>query len=198
MTNNGTMTYVPSAAGYTLSIGGGVCGTTTLTNNGTFTYNGTNASDFGIGGCGTATITNNGTFSKATGSATPPIVPVFNNAGVVSAQAGTLALTGGGGSGTGTFGATGGGKVSIASGTFNMGNGSTFTGGVSIDGGTVNVLSGATLTLSGANGFTGGTIDGPGTMTVNGTLTWNSARCRAPARRSWRTVGRSRSTCPGA
>ena len=68
LTNNGTMTYVPSEAGYTLTIGGGVCGTTTLTNNGTFTYNGTNASDFGIGACGTATIANNGTFSRATGS----------------------------------------------------------------------------------------------------------------------------------
>jgi hypothetical protein len=93
LTNNGTMTYVPSPGGFAfvMAYNGNA---TTFTNNGTFTYNGTNANDFGISSGGDSTIVNNGTFSRATGSATGQVVPAFDNNGTIAANAGTLQFTG--------------------------------------------------------------------------------------------------------
>ena len=108
LTNNvgGTVTFAPVSSGPPWYFGGETCQPTTFVNNGSFTYAGPNSSDPGIISCGVATISNGatGTFTKSAGTALAVVDAAVNNAGTVAATAGTLQLSGGSVSGTGTFG----------------------------------------------------------------------------------------------
>ena len=176
----GAVTYSPVSSGPPWYFGGETCQPTTFVNNGSFTYSGPNSSDPGVITCGPDAITNGatGTFTKNAGTTTSSVAPVMRNGGSVSGTAGTLQLTGDPTSAVGTFGAAAPGKVSLAGGTFILGDGSSFTGGVSVDGATVvaGTTSGSTaanVTLSGTNFLTGGALDGNGVFTIAGTLNWS-------------------------
>ena len=118
-----------------------------------------------------ATFNNAGTLKKSGGTGTTTFEPVFNNTGSVQVQSGTLNLTVGGGTSSGSFDAALGTTLDFGSGTHPLDAGATFTGAVPsrVTGGTVTV-NGA---VSAVNfGQTGGTLDGADTLTVTGTFNW--------------------------
>jgi hypothetical protein len=182
LTNNvgGTIAYSTIASGFSLYFGGESCSTTSLVNNGSFTYAGPSGNDPGIDACGPTTITNGaaGTLTKTSGSAVSPMDPAIDNAGTVTSKAGVLQFNGGSSSGTGSFVGTSPGTISFAAGTFALGNGASLSG-VSVDGGTLQAgptgsPSSANVTFSGSNAMTSGRLDGNGVFTVTGTMAWTS------------------------
>src|SRR5262249_36317668 len=95
----------------------------------------------------------------------------FNNTNVVNVQASTLDLQGGGTS-TGSF-------VLTATTTVDFDSTSYTLNGASISGaGTGRVVSGTTFATGAVSALnfalTGGTLDGSGTLTVSGTLSWTA------------------------
>ena len=177
LVNNGTATYKASTVGYSLQIGDSTCANpaTTFTNAGTFTYTGF-ATDFGISGdsCGDPlhdVIVNSttGTITRTAGSGTAPITAHVENDGIVTANAGKLALMNGSGVSVGQFGG-GTGKVSFDGGVFHLGSNASFAAGAGINGATVFIDGSVTST---ALTITSGTVDGTGTLTqTGGTLKW--------------------------
>jgi hypothetical protein len=135
------------------------------------------------------TFNNAGTFSKSAGTGTTTFEAAFNNSGTVNADSGTLRLVGGGAD-SGIMSVRSPGALEFGGGTHNLGPTSRvsgpfgevrFSGGTTsiagaynaglttVAAGTVNFLSNATTiraTLS------GGTLTGPGDVTVAGLMTW--------------------------
>ena len=143
----------------------------------------------------TVSFNNAGTLEEGmsnTGSVVPFNGVVLNNTGTVAVSEGTLQLNDGGSS-TGTWNADGGG-IDFNGGTFNVNSGSVLessgTGAIGVSGSAVvNVatgqtigdlqISGGVLNLSaqvnaGSWSFTGGTVEGTGTLNVTGTGNWNN------------------------
>ncbi len=119
-----------------------------------------------------ATLTKNG------GAGTTTFAGVaFNNSGTVNVNSGVLALTGDGTS-SGAFNAVSGSRVDLAGGT------QTLTAGAAIAGaGTVRVTAPALLLLAAKVtavnlDVTSGTLDGPGALSVTGTLQWTGGILR--------------------
>src|ERR1035437_1909160 len=143
-------------------------------------------------GGGPRTIYNVGLFRKSAGSGVSGIAEVFNNAGTVEADSGTLSLQGGG-SNSGANAATGTATLSLSGGTHTLGASSWITGNgtVGCSGGTVNfsgtcALTGTNLVNGGTVNFnnttpaavgvvqvTLGTLGGSGLVSVSGPLVWS-------------------------
>ncbi len=94
----------------------------------------------------------------------------FENDGVLKANTGAIHLFGGGGfdESTGSFGG-GAGTVSFAGGVYDLGT-STFAGNVAVENGIVDVN--ATTTSVGALSQSGGSLQGPGLLSIGGAFTW--------------------------
>src|SRR6185295_742135 len=114
---------------------------------------------------------NAGTFRKSAGTLTTSTNLVFNNnaGGTVQGQSGTLSLTGGSTDAGGAFTVTSGNAIRFDGGVHTL-SGSTFGGA-----GTYQLASG-TVTVSAATSmpnlnFSGGTLDGTGTLTLAGAST---------------------------
>ncbi|MEA2238059.1 MAG: fibronectin-binding autotransporter adhesin [Thermoanaerobaculia bacterium] len=175
--NSGTVNYSGTLP-LTLS------GASKITNNAAFHL----LSDGIIFVSGSGTIDNNGTLDKSGGTGTITLGPAVNNAGTVSATAGTLSL-GGGGTHTGSFTVTAPGNLSFF-GTHSMAGGGSINGtgtlsfsgatatvGVPVNVGTLSITAGtATLNANAsANAFTmtNGTLGGSGTLTLTNGGTWS-------------------------
>jgi uncharacterized repeat protein (TIGR01451 family) len=185
--NSGTITYHPLTGGtgnqLTLS------GTASITNQSGAQINITDNSAFLQSG-GSTTIINSGTFQNSGSSSVAPALT--NNAGgLVKANGGMLTLLAGSSSGT---------LDAVSPGAINFSSGATFTitggtwggsgGGFWVTGGTVTLnapfslsdlalnsgqIDGSgTLTLTGSNAWGGGTMNGFGVTTNNGTLTMSN------------------------
>ena len=183
LVNDGTATW---SAGFI----GGFGGTGgTITNNGTFTANGT-ASSFSNNTTPSSFI-NHGAFTKAAAT-TLTFNSEFTSDGTVTVSAGTLSLDGGG-TNTGSVTVSGGATLRHQSGTFEYDAGTTLggTGSWSFAGATVSfdtafspggaaALSGGTLTLSaaaqtiGTFTITSGTLDGGGDVNITTAMTWTN------------------------
>jgi hypothetical protein len=127
---------------------------------------------------------NAGTVTKDAGSGIATIDVFFSNTGSFNISAGTLRFDKGGNSTGGTFSATSGNTINFLQGVFTFDN-------VTIDGsGTIQITGdsvavtgsgltvNSTATLELANGSLGG---GNGPITVNGTLNWNKGSIHGPA-----------------
>ena len=172
----------------------------TLTNDGILDISGVflAQADHGISvGTGTGNaINNSGSFIRNTGSGTYTVAAPLNNTGTVSAQSGTLLLTGGSATG-GTFDATGGllqftgdyafsgncsftgaGTTEFLAGTNTITGPLTAACSIALSGGALAVQSGQSVTSTGPLIFgtatTAGYITGGGTYQANGGITVNS------------------------
>jgi hypothetical protein len=105
-------------------------------------------------------------------------VPVDND-GTLDATAGELELAQGGAGSSGDYGG-GAGTVSFSGGAHELGDGARLLGGVELASGTVAVAGGATAEAAGANTMTGGTLAGPGSLTVTGTFDWSGGTMAGP------------------
>jgi hypothetical protein len=145
----------------------------------------------------TAQFNNAGALVQSITTGTATLGLPLNNTGSILVQSGTLALAGGGND-TGTFtvnaGATlsfggptttlgptsvvsGAGAVSFSAGTTNVFGHLSAAAGATINGGTVNFMNNITLpTLTLASG----TLQGPGTVTVSGPLSWTGGTMSGP------------------
>src|SRR5512132_1889159 len=136
-------------------------------------------------------IHNTGTFRKTVGSGTTAIGATFDNDGSTSVSSGELALQAGDGpeESTGSFTAAAGAVLSFTSGDFDLAASSSIggVGTVRVPGGSVTVagtfapanaeVSGGRLTLNADATphdvtISCGILDGSGTLTVDGSLTW--------------------------
>ena len=162
--NTGTMTLGGGTYMYTGS--GSV-----ISNLGTFNV----AADLGTTATGTGprTIYNAGLFDKTGGTGTSVINDSFNNTGTVQADSGTLSLAYAG-TYSGTNTANGTAVLDFSGGTHNLSAGCWLAGS-----GTIR-LSAATLNVNGpcagapsvVMSMTGGTLAGPGTLTLASPLNW--------------------------
>ena len=146
---------------------------------GRFTIQNDRTWSFGLGGVSSqfnnqagATVTKSGGSGVTTFSGGP-----FNNLGMVTISSGVLALTADGTS-AGSFNVASGARVDFPGGTHALGAGATFTGA-----GVVGLAGPATLTLAADVAavnldVAGGTLDGPGNLTVTGTLQWTAGTMR--------------------
>src|SRR5205807_10463633 len=117
-----------------------------------------------------------GTITRSSGSGVATINAEVTNDGSISASSGTLNLGGGDGTGssTGSFGGTAPAEVGFIGGAFDLNTGSSFTGRVGIGGGVVNIDGTTSSTPTGRIRMYGGTLGGPGTLTLHGASTWTS------------------------
>jgi len=146
---------------------------------GRFTIENDQTWSFGLGGVSSqfnnqagAMVTKSGGSGVTTFSGGP-----FNNLGTVTISSGILALTAGGTS-AGSFNVASGARLDFPGGTHALDAGAAFTGG-----GVVGLTDPATLTLAADVAavnldVAGGTLDGPGNLTVTGTLQWTSGTLR--------------------
>ena len=185
ITNTGSITYAPTGASrFAINNGGRVA------NSGTFDI----AGDFDILSDGVAAplFDNRVSLVKSAGSGTAQILaPVDNSAAaVITVNAGTLALNGGGtNSATLALGAN---TLAFESGTYHLDSGTSITGSglLFVHGATLvlntpvsapnvtlgaGTISGGDLTVAGTLVWSGGTMSGPGTTTVTTTLTMTGA-----------------------
>ncbi len=133
----------------------------------TTSFNGTMS-----GGSAGGTFNNAGTFTKSAGTLTTILVTA-NNTGTISVESGTVSLNAGG-THSGIFSPDAGATLRFGGGTHTLEAGTSFTGA-----GTVQ-LSAGTLTLNSAVStpsettfaLSGGTLNGAGTLTLNGPLNW--------------------------
>lgn len=151
------------------------------------------AADASIDGF-TGTFNNMGTFEKTAGSSTSVVEAVFNNTGIVAANAAILNFVGGGScSGTcggswsvasgatlqfdtGTFtlsGKIGGaGTLTFSSGTEALTGTLSLTGNTNFSGAVVDFNQTGSVTFSGPVNLTNGYVSGPAILNFNGLLTW--------------------------
>ena len=130
---------------------------------------------FNVYGSSTLALSNAGVLSKTGGTGISSISVAVANTGTITATSGTLELDGGG-TLSGTIGATGAGALALNIGTFTVGGPTqTITGALVLEGGTVQIATGQRLTLSGAVTWDGGEVDGPGTLATTGTTTLSGA-----------------------
>lgn len=151
-------------------------GTFRFSNNAVFINKAAAVLDTGIDGLmenqgGTNYFLNEGTFTKSAGTGTTDVQVVFDNSGTVNVNTGTLWLRGGG-TQTGTF------NVPVGK-TLDLQGGHALNAGVSITGGGLTRISSGTttantpVTFAGSSlDLTGGTLNGPGAITVNCPATW--------------------------
>jgi hypothetical protein len=197
--NGGTMNAAGTTtikSGATLTLTGGntfVLDDYKLNNAGTTTWTGTgdlddnNGSVFSNTGTfnvqtdanlvgGSATFANAGTFTKTSpsGTGTTRIDPTFNNTGTVTVTTGVLQLNGGG-SNSSTFSVASGQTLQFTSGnTYTLSTGATLMGSglYDINGGFV--VNDISLTVVDVTLENGGTLSGPGTLTVSSAFNWTS------------------------
>ncbi len=188
--NNGTLNWIAD----TIYIGVGSDGTgATIKNDANADFNIETDNAVAVQAGATGTFINAGTVTKSGTSGTATINALFQNTGNVVVGTGTLAFGDGGSSDAGAFTAAAGavldfdaGTFTVATGTYNLGAGATdvsgatldFTGADAIanfgDGGLSVTDQFATLNLAGLDTtvssltFTGGVIEGTGTLTVTG------------------------------
>jgi phage baseplate assembly protein gpV len=112
-----------------------------------------------------------GTFQKTASTGITAIYATFDNDGETSVSSGELDLQGGDGTqeSTGVFSTSSGAILRFASGDYDLASGASLDG-VRI-GAHVTIADGANVHASGANVLTG-TLDGSGTLTVDGSLSW--------------------------
>ena len=133
----------------------------------TTSFNGTMS-----GGSAGGTFNNAGTFTKSAGTLTTILVTA-NNTGTISVESGTVSLNAGG-THSGIFSPDAGATLRFGGGTHILEAGTSLTGS-----GTVQLSTG-TLTLNSAVStpsettfaLSGGTLNGAGTLTLNGPLNW--------------------------
>ncbi len=141
------------------------------------TFNLQNDVDFGTST--TAAVNNAGTLTKSspsgTGNTTLPVP--LNNTGLVRVNSGSLTLSRGATS-IGTFNLVGGDLISAGSTT-------TFNAGTTVTGSGILRLTGGTLLVNGNVSLpkyvqSGGTVDGPGTLTFAGSAAWTGGDLVGP------------------
>ncbi len=177
VTNNGTISWGPNNLNLNSA---------TIINNGDFNAAGDNT----IGGTG-GLITNNGNFSKLGGTGNTSIAIPFTNVGVVNINTGTLLNTTAAAifTNTGTINFNGTSFVN-SSGTINFNVGSVING-VS----TLSSISGPSLMVINENlsftnvSITAGIINGLGSLTIPGILTFNAGTLGVPTVLSAGAVG---------
>ncbi|MGA2177759.1 MAG: hypothetical protein ABSH38_22515, partial [Verrucomicrobiota bacterium] len=121
---------------------------------------------------GTELIVNEGTVRKSGGAGVSDIYPIFNNAGTLEAQSGTLQLIGASsGAGAGLF-------TAEAGATLAFGNGYTVGSGGQVTGTGTNLLNGGTVTVNGtvtaSNLVLAGATLGGTSGVIMGGMTWTS------------------------
>jgi len=122
-----------------------------------------------------------GVLKKSAGTGTSNISVPVDNDGTVHAISGDLQFSGGSGgsTGAGTWQADSGKHNYLLSGTFKFGN-STISGagaGLDVNGGDLSIASGATATVASGSTLVDdytGSVDGAGTLLVQGTMNWLS------------------------
>ncbi|MDA0161257.1 hypothetical protein OM076_13350 [Solirubrobacter ginsenosidimutans] len=176
---DGTLSVAASSSGYL---------DTTLENAGTITLG--NGADIRRGtGSSPALIHNTGTITRSAGTSAANVYVPLDNDGAVASVGGRLSLIAGGEMSTGSFTALDGAEVAFSSGTFALQD-ATLGRNVTVDGGTVNIAGGGvspagllrlssgrlttatTITVGGSMVWSGGTVDGTGSLIVakDGTL----------------------------
>ena len=190
----GTGETIDNAAGATINLNAD--GTTTAGYN---TWpNGITLGQNYYGPPSTATLTNEGSITKTTGAATGTIGFPVQNTGSITAQSGTLSLTGGTPAGadaaSGSWGSSGSGAVGLDYGTFTLGS-TSVSGQLNVDGGQVTAtdihgaaanlgITSGTLTITSTStvstvaglSLTGsGTLGGASELDVAASLAWSSA-----------------------
>ena len=123
---------------------------------------------------GTGTFNNEGIFTKSGGTGTTSFNSTsFNNTGIVNVNSGTLALNGGG-TQTGNFSVSNGTTLSF-NGTHTLNAGTSFSGAGAIQftGGSLTVNAAVATPASMAFSMSGAALNGAGTLTVDGPLTWS-------------------------
>lgn len=142
----------------------------TWNNSGTFIVQNNQFFDYLNSGAVMA-FNNSGSFVKSAGTGTTTVEAVFNNTGVLSAQSGTISLTGGGTS-TGELNAAGVASLAYAGGTFGLNAPATITGDGTnrVSGGTVNVNDQASVL--GNFELSSGILGGTGTLNVSTKFLW--------------------------
>ena len=165
---------------------------TTVNNSGTWDFTGDGDVTAVSGGSATFNNLDTATVRKSAGTAVSSITRLFNNAGAVDGQTGTLSFDGGGTS-DGTFTPSTGAVVQFGGGTHALNAGTVIDGAgtARVSGGTTNLDSGVTVTvdtlsvtagrLNGNAGatitptnysHTSGTLGGDGVLTVSGQTTF--------------------------
>jgi len=147
------------------------------------------------------TFNNAGVARRTTGTGVTTWHGLFNNAGSLIGETGTVALAGGGAS-SGTFTNVLGATLEFTGGTQTLNSGATFVGAGTalVDGGTVNVGPGATATVTGAFGVASGTLGGPGTLLVaaGGQFPWTGGMMADATGRTVITNGATLTASSGA
>lgn len=169
--NAGTINWLPDSGFFDIQ-GQGV-----LNNEGIFNAQGNQPQHF-LRGAGA--INNTGTFRRSSteGSSVVQVAPPLNNTGTVQALGGVLALTANDAS-SGTFDVAPEGTLTFAGGTHVLNTGVTFTGAgcARVFSGTVNIVGDVTAANLCQEG---GTLTGPGTLTVTGTFDWTGGSMTNP------------------
>ncbi|MDA0160460.1 hypothetical protein OM076_09295 [Solirubrobacter ginsenosidimutans] len=182
-TVDGTGSLIVSKDG-TLSVAANTSGylDTTLENAGTITFG--NGSDLRRGNTNVpAVIHNTGTITRSAGTSAASVYVPVDNDGTVTSVGGRLSLIGGGATSSGAFTALDGAEVAFSAGTFALQE-ATLGRNVTVDGGTVSVTGGGvsptgllrvsggrlttttTITVAGTMAWSGGTVDGTGSLIV--------------------------------
>ncbi len=128
-----------------------------------------------LNGAPTSLLRSSGTVVKSAGAGTAQISSAFENDGLVWSDSGILELRGGDGTGSssGDYGnPAAGGAMRFAFGDFDLAAGARLLGGATLSGSRLTVAAGATVHATGANVFSSGTIDGAGTLTLDGQFDW--------------------------
>jgi len=165
-----------------------------LTNNGAFTWSGGTITlgngTFANGGTGVITVTgdnvmnnnfgahnlaNAGTFTKNGGAGTTTINVAGSNSGTINVTTGIISYSSSSFANTGTINSVSGKKFTVSGGNFSLNTGSKSTGAGNFElaGGSVTVNALAATPATATNYLhSGGTINGPGTLLVNGGMDW--------------------------
>jgi YVTN family beta-propeller protein len=198
LNNNGTVLWLPGAAGNLYLYNGSV-----INNQSAGVWNYQSDSNLIPGGTAGAFI-NAGLFEKTGGSTATSIAVLFSNtSGTVAANTATLLFDGGDscttactGSWTAATGATlefdggifnpsgpfsGAGTVAFTGGTVNLAGSFGVTGPTNINGGTANFIQTSAVTIPGPVNLSGGILSGPATVNLSGLLSWTGGEMCAVA-----------------
>lgn len=184
VTSNGPFNVVPGATKtlqgtLNLNAGAVLTDSLTLSNAGVLTNNGgildlqTDASlSQGVGS--PSTVNNTGTLKKSGGTGVSTISATLNNSGSLLVQSGTVTI-GGPASSSGTLGVSAGAILQLGASGLTLNAGTAFSGAgtVRINAGTLTVASTAAMPAPMALELTGGVLQGAGTLTVGGPVTWS-------------------------
>jgi RHS repeat-associated protein len=150
-----------------------------IKNTGTFSLNST-GTDLSAGSGAPPLFVNTGVLQKAAGSEVAQISVDFENKGAVNGKTGTIAFTNSSDTGTLASGSVLEGAVAINGPTVTGDGFSSPSGTVTLEGGSLSMATGNTATVAHLVMLSNGTLTGPGTMKVSGSLSWESGTMSGP------------------